>query len=156
VWCLIFQQIPLLILVMTAKLLFIFIFILFYFSFGLTTQGKSTWKCHTTMSHKMKSHDNFGKVVHRPCSNCISSIQEMHKNSIEFSLLSTDKEAVGFILAQELAILTSTLSWMPWLVFGIPHIVLRKLPVGKAQTIIIYRVVVKLSSKLSLLHILPG
>jgi len=34
----------------------------------------------------------------------------MHKDSIEFSLLSTDKGAVGFILAQELAILTSLLS----------------------------------------------
>jgi len=58
------------------------------------------------MSHRMKSHDNCGKVVHRPCSNCISSVQEMHVNSIEFSLLSTDKEVVGFIPAQELAILT--------------------------------------------------
>jgi len=57
------------------------------------------------MSHKMKSYDNHGKVVHRPCSNCISSVQEMHKDSIEFSLSSTDKGAVGFIPAQELAIL---------------------------------------------------
>jgi len=107
---------------MTAKLLFIFI--LFYFIFLLdllhkegvhesVTQQCHNVTCHSMMSHKMKSHDNFGKVVHRPYSNCISSIQEMHKNSIEFSLLSTDKEAVGFILAQELAILTSTLSWMP-------------------------------------------
>jgi len=30
----------------------------------------------------------------------------MHENSIKFSLSSTDKGAVGFILAQELAILT--------------------------------------------------
>jgi len=30
----------------------------------------------------------------------------MYKDSIEFSLSSTDKGAVGFILAQELAILT--------------------------------------------------
>jgi len=58
------------------------------------------------MSHRMKSHDNCGKVVHRPCSNCISSVQKMHEDSIEFFLLSTDKEAVGFIPAQELAILT--------------------------------------------------
>jgi len=29
----------------------------------------------------------------------------MHKDSIKFSLLSVDKGAVGFILAQELAIL---------------------------------------------------
>jgi len=57
----------------------------------------------------MKSHDNHGKVVHRPCSSCISSVQEMHKDSIEFSLSSADKGAVGFILAQELAILTGCL-----------------------------------------------
>jgi len=60
-------------------------------------------KSHVT---QIKSHDNHGKVVHRPCSNCISSIQEMYKDSIEFSLSSADKEVVGFILAQELAILT--------------------------------------------------
>jgi len=34
-----------------------------------------------------KSHDNHEKVVHRPCSSCISSVQEMHKDSIEFFLL---------------------------------------------------------------------
>ena len=73
--------------------------------------------------HKMKLHDNCGKVVYRPCSSYISSIQEIHEDSIEFSLLSADKGAVGFILAQELAILT---------------------------------VIVKLSSKLSPLYILPG
>jgi len=60
--------------------------------------------CHRTdvtsvMSHKMKSHDNHGKVVHRPYSNCISSVQEIYKDSIEFFLSSTDKGAVGFILA---------------------------------------------------------
>ena len=54
-----------------------------------------------TMSHVtgQMSHDNCGKVVHRLCSNCISSIQEMHENFIEFSLLSADKGAVGFIPA---------------------------------------------------------
>jgi len=41
--------------------------------------------------------------VHRPCSNCISNVQEIHMNSIEFSLSSANKGAVGFILAQELA-----------------------------------------------------
>jgi len=30
------------------------------------------------MSHKIKSHDNHEKIVHRPYSNCISSVQEMH------------------------------------------------------------------------------
>ena len=67
-------------------------------------------KCHIIESHvtyhTMKSHDNHGKVVHRPYSNCISSIQEMYEDSIEFSLSSANKRAVGFILAQELAILT--------------------------------------------------
>jgi len=50
---------------------------------------------------------------------------------------------------------------LPWpvvldTIFSIPGIVLRELPVGKAQTIIMYRVIVKLSSKLSLLYILPS
>jgi len=62
--------------------------------------------CHSVTSHKMKSHDNHGKVVHRPYSSCISSVQEIHEDSIEFSLSSTNKGTVGFILAQELAILT--------------------------------------------------
>jgi len=70
---------------------------------------------HITKSHvtgkkkditQMKSHNNHGKVVHRPCSSCISSVQEIHESSIEFSLSSADKGAVGFILAQKLAILT--------------------------------------------------
>ena len=63
-------------------------------------------RCHSIISHKMKSYDNYGKVVYRPYSSCISSVQEMHENSIKFSLSSADKKAVGFILAQELAILT--------------------------------------------------
>jgi len=63
-------------------------------------------KCHSVMSHKIKLCDNHGKVVHRPCSNCISSVQEIHEDSIKFSLSSTNKGAVGFILAQKLAILT--------------------------------------------------
>ena len=33
---------------------------------------------------------------------------------------------------------------------------MRELPVSKAQTIVMYRVVIKPSSKLSLFHILPG
>ena len=71
-----------------AKLLFIFI--LFYFSFlflfGFTTQGRSVGKYHMInvthhghMSgyHSVTSHDECGKVVHRPCSSCISSIQNL-------------------------------------------------------------------------------
>ena len=60
-------------------------------------------QCNVTQ--KMKSYDNCGKVVHRLYSNCISSIQEMYKDSIEFFLSSANKGAVDFILAQELAIL---------------------------------------------------
>ena len=29
------------------------------------------------MSHHMMSHDRHGKIVHRPCSNCISSIENL-------------------------------------------------------------------------------
>jgi len=36
--------------------------------------------------HMIKSHDKCGKIVHRPCSSCISNVQEINKNSIEFSL----------------------------------------------------------------------
>jgi len=62
------------------------------------------------------SHENHRKVVHRPCSSYISSIQEIHENFIEFSLSSADKEVVGLILAQELAaILTNIL--FPQLLF---------------------------------------
>jgi len=44
------------------------------------------------MSHHMsgsygKSHDGCGKIVHRPCSSCISSVYEIDEDSIEFSLL---------------------------------------------------------------------
>jgi len=80
-----------------TKLLFIFLFILF--SFGLTIQGKSARKCHMTnvtchshisechrvMSHD-GSHDEYGKMVYRPYSSCISNIQEINKDSIEFFL----------------------------------------------------------------------
>jgi len=48
-----------------AKLLFIFLFL-----FELTTQGRSVGKYHI-----MESHDECGKLVHRPCSSCISSVQ---------------------------------------------------------------------------------
>ena len=35
----------------------------------------------------MGSYDECGKIVHRPCSNCISNVQKIDKNFIEFSLL---------------------------------------------------------------------
>ena len=54
------------------------------------------------MSHD-KSHDRYGKEVHRPCSSCISSVEKSNRNSIKFSLSNADKEAVGLIPALELA-----------------------------------------------------
>ena len=65
--------------------------VIIYFSFlffsGLTTQGWSMRKYHVTKCHKVtglwvivrwchmtKSHGNHGKIVHRLCSSCISSI----------------------------------------------------------------------------------
>ena len=67
-------------------------------------------QCHRTDITQIKSHNNQRKVVHRPCSNYISSIQEMYEDSIEFSLSSANKGVVSFIPAQELAILTLELN----------------------------------------------
>jgi len=68
-----------------AKSLFIFLF--FFFSFGLTIHKKCRKVlCHKYHSHMSKSHEECGKIVHRPCSSCISSVQEINKDSIEFSL----------------------------------------------------------------------
>ena len=36
-------------------------------------------KCHKVTSHD-GSHDKYGKIVHRPYSSCISSIQEISEN----------------------------------------------------------------------------
>jgi len=65
------------------KSLFIFLFILF--SFGLTTQERSVGKCH--MSHVTYHMNEYGKIVHRPCGSCISSVQEIEENFIKFFLL---------------------------------------------------------------------
>ena len=59
-----------------AKSLFIFLF--FFFSLGLTTYKKcGKVSCHKCHSHIVTSHDEFGKIEHRPCSSCISSIQKI-------------------------------------------------------------------------------
>ena len=71
-----------------AKSLFIFLFFSFsfLFLFGFTIQGGSVGKCHMInvthhghMSgyHSVTSRDECGKVVHRPCSSYISSIQNL-------------------------------------------------------------------------------
>ena len=63
----------------------------FSFLYGLIIQERSIGKCHITRCHRsyhvMESHDECGKVAHRPCSSCISSVQEFNKDPIEFSLL---------------------------------------------------------------------
>jgi len=63
-------------------------FFSFLFLFGLITQERSVGKCHMSQieHHIIKSHDNHGKIVHRSYSSCISSIQEIDKNSIKFFL----------------------------------------------------------------------
>jgi len=59
-----------------AKSLFIFLF--FFFSLGLTTHKKcGKVSCHKYQSHIVTSHDECEKIVHRPCSSCISSIQKI-------------------------------------------------------------------------------
>jgi len=74
-----------------TKSLFIFSFLL---SWTYYTEG-SVGKCHITsvMSHMTGSHsvishdgshDKCGKVVHRPCSGCISSIGKSNRDSIKF------------------------------------------------------------------------
>ena len=64
-----------------AKLLFIFtFFFLFFWTYYI---GRSVEKCHSHMtgSHSITSHDvshdKCGKVVHRPCSSCISSAENL-------------------------------------------------------------------------------
>jgi len=44
------------------------------------------WTYYTRKEYRKVSHDKCGKVVHRPCSSCISSVQELNRNSIEFFL----------------------------------------------------------------------
>ena len=70
------------------KLLFIFLLYFFSFSFILDLLYRrecrkvSCHKCHiVTAAYHMTSHDGshdrHGKEVHRPCSSCISSIENL-------------------------------------------------------------------------------
>jgi len=46
------------------------------------------WESVTSqVSQVSQSHEEYGKIVHRPYSSCISSVQEIKKNLIEFFLL---------------------------------------------------------------------
>jgi len=74
-----------------AKSLFIFLFFFFWYYYTRKKCGKVPHdKCHTSHhisgSHRVMSHDECRKIVHRPYSSCISSVQEMEEDSIEFSL----------------------------------------------------------------------
>ena len=46
----------------------------------------------------MESYDECGKIVHRPCSSCISSVQERNKDSIEFFLSTQIKSKIKYFL----------------------------------------------------------
>ena len=59
---------------------------LYFFSYlDLLYKKESVGKCHIIISyishisgyHRVTLHDKCGKVVHRPCSSCISSIQNL-------------------------------------------------------------------------------
>ena len=69
-----------------AKSLFIFLF----FYLGLTTQ-KGVWESVTSQEVTM-SHDRCGKVVHRPCSSCISSVENLMRTLSSFLCQSLNKE----------------------------------------------------------------
>ena len=61
------------------------------FSYLDLLQGRSVGKYHMTghrsgWYHMIELYEKCGKVVHRPYSRCISSVQKLNKNSIEFFL----------------------------------------------------------------------
>jgi len=57
------------------------------------------------MTSHDRSHDRHGKVVHRPCSNCISSVENLTGTLSSSLCQSLNKRAVGFIPAWSLAFL---------------------------------------------------
>jgi len=42
----------------------------------------------------VESYDKCGKVVYKLCSSCINNVQELNKNSIEFSLSTQTRSVV--------------------------------------------------------------
>jgi len=82
-----------------AKSLSIFLFFSFLFLFfylGLTTQKEVR---ESVMSHDRKSHDEShdrcGKIVHRPCSSCISSIENLTRTLSSSLCLTLNKEQLA-------------------------------------------------------------
>jgi len=67
-----------------AKSLFIlFYFILFSLLHRKECEKVLHHKCHLVTSHD-KSHDRYGKIVHRLCSSYISSIQKITETLLSF------------------------------------------------------------------------
>jgi len=62
--------------------------------------------CHNVTSHN-RSHDRHGKVVHRPCSSCISSVENLMGTLSSSLCQNTEQRAVGLIPAWSLAFLQS-------------------------------------------------
>ena len=58
--------------------LYFFSFLFFFFILDLLHRGKygEVTVSHHMMSHD-ESHDRHGKIVHRPCSSCISSVENL-------------------------------------------------------------------------------
>jgi len=44
---------------------------------SITSQVLHKSLSHEMGSHRVTSHDGCGKVVHRPCSSCISSVENL-------------------------------------------------------------------------------
>jgi len=57
---------------------------------------------HMTGSHSITSHDEshnrHGKIVHRPCSSCISSVENLMGTLLSSLCQTLNKETVGLIL----------------------------------------------------------
>jgi len=68
-----------------AKSLFIFLFFsLLFWTYYTRKKCRRVlhYKCYTSQlqvrwCHMIRSHDDHGKVVHRPCSSCISSVENL-------------------------------------------------------------------------------
>jgi len=107
-----------------AKSLFIFLFFFFSFSFILDLLHRrecrkvSHHKCHivtviwqeVTVSHHImshdQSHDRCGKIVHRPCSSCISSVENLTGTPSSSLCQMLNKETIGLIPVIGLWLLT--------------------------------------------------
>jgi len=79
-----------------AKLLFIFLFLFFSFSFILDLLHRREYGkvLYHMISHD-GSHDRHGKVVHRPCSSYISSIENLTETLLSSLCQSLNKEQLA-------------------------------------------------------------